>query len=109
LEGQEAAEAQKLRKRGWSEAKIRRAQTDKKMSRLRKHRSDGSTLEENLRHWMTAIPQEVRKAGRLGLMLHWDLGGDPANPKDRQEITVGQLSPKVLGEMRREVLYVFTP
>lgn len=105
--GPNLKEREKMKKRGWSEAKIKRAEESALQSRLH-HQRGGLGYEAHMNQWIERITQEVQKEGWLGLLLHW---GDPPPvvvPLTKKEIALQNLNRETLGHMEQEVLYVFT-
>lgn len=108
-------EVEKLRSKGWSEAKIRRWRDQKQANRdrledERNKRLKGGSLDAD--QWMTLIRDvvETRKAGRFGLLLHW-YRSNPSSERisiaERKTVALEDLSVEVLLTMSEDVLYEF--
>jgi len=100
-------ETEALRKKSWSDAKIKRAQEDSKKHAWVRQRGDGTTFEQDLAYWMKAIPKAVRADGWLGLLLYWDDNKEPCRFSRKQDVQLKDLSPEFLCSMERGVLYTF--
>lgn len=96
-----------LRKKGWSDTKIKRAQEDSKKHAWVRQRGDGTTFEQDLAFWMKTIPETVRTDGWLGLLLYWDDNKEPCRFARKQAVPLKDLSPEFLCAMERGVLYNF--
>ena len=108
-------ELKKFRKRGWSEAKIKRwlgqkEQTKERHLREGEARAKGSTLELN--RWISLIA-DVLKSGharRIGLLVHMYRGGvesERVNILGREEVKLADLTPERLMRMEEDVVYEF--
>ena len=96
-----------LRKKGWSEGKIKRAQEDSRKQEWVKQRADGTTYEQDLAYWMKAIPEAVHTDGWLGLLLFWEDNKTPCRYSRSQTVSLNDVSPELLCSMEMSVLYLF--
>ena len=75
-----------LRKKGWSDAKIKRAQEDSQKHAWVQRRGDGTTFKQDLAYWMKAIPETVHTQGWLGLLLFSDDAKEPCRFSRKQSV-----------------------
>jgi hypothetical protein len=102
------AEIPKLRKKGWSQAKIQRWLEDK--ARRPDRRVERNELE--LAQWMALIPDVLESdvVNRIGVFVHFyneRFGADIIRRKER--IPLDRLSPDLLVSMADDTLYEFVP
>jgi len=104
------SELQRLRKKGWSEAKIRRWQAQKSEVVARNTRnSDDRARTPEANEWLALITAMLRLGPRFGLLIHWYKGGvaterlDPA----KERIALADLDAERLLRLSQDVLYEF--
>lgn len=100
------AQAQRLRKKGWSGAKVARSLAQKKADFDASAAPEGDT-----RAWLDFI-RAVLDSGmtsHLGLLLHMYSGSldAPIELAGRETVRTNALTVELLGHMREDVLYVF--
>lgn len=98
--------AARLRRKGWSEAKIARAITQRDdASRRERSRADRQTP---LIDWCNLIRDALASGATssLGLLLHFH-SGDAVEIKAREVLRGGQLNEPILAAIREDVLYEF--
>lgn len=108
-------ELRKLRKRGWSEARVRRWIEQKELAeakRLREADARGLGAAPEVERWMSCLADLLRSGHtrRVGLLLHMYRGGVASERIDipgREEIGLAELTPDRLRRMREDVAYVF--
>lgn len=98
-------EEQKLRRKGWSQAKLERWRTQKQGHRARPRRSDEPT------EWVALVNDILnsRHTSSFGLLLHWYNGPLEGRIQlsARNVVKLVQVSPELLGRMQEDVLYEF--
>jgi hypothetical protein len=107
---------ERVRKQGWSEAKIQRWLAEKQIAREKderksQHEAEGGT--RDAKQWMKLLTAVVRsgKAKQLGILLHWYRSG-VTNERIRLKDTIAtrlvEVTPEFLMTMKEDVLYNFT-
>ena len=108
-------ELKKLHKQGWSEAKIQRWLDEKKRTKEKHSREEAvhanAGTSETVR-WVRFITGILRsgQTQQIGLLLHWYRGhieSERISITDRKRVTIDEVTPKLLLEMREDVLYEF--
>lgn len=99
--------ASRLRRKGWSDARIARAlaQRDEASRRERGHADDQTTLAE----WCELIRDALGSGAvsALGLLLHWRGNEDVIVLESREVSRSGQVNEAVLAAIRENVVYEF--
>lgn len=105
----------KLRKQGWSEAKIHRWLEDKGQSEEKRERVQVTKDAPRLERWISVISELLRSgyASRIGLLIHFYNDGSLENDRvefARQEyIPLAELSVEHLLHLERDVVYHYIP
>jgi len=101
----EKKEREKLRKKGWSEAKINRALADRKNA----HHASSDT--EELGSWLAFMNATVQIAGSIGLLLHiysGDIELETIELASKAEMKIGFCELETLTTIQCDTLYSFT-
>ena len=110
----DANEINRLRSKGWSEAKIQRALSEKSQSREQKQNSRAMMQEIELQAW-TQFLQLYLKAnvGRsFGLLLHMyqgNLEDEPIVIRERVSLSQFKLTDEKLLQLSEDIFYEFKP
>jgi hypothetical protein len=99
--------ASRLRRKGWSDARIARAHAQREeASRRERRHADGQTT---LAEWCELIRDALgsRAVSALGLVLHWRGNEDTIVLESREVSRSGQVNEAVLAAIRENVLYEF--
>jgi len=108
-------EIDKLKRRGWGEAKIKRWVKEKKKS-LKKNEIEMQHYKQDrlaeAQEWVDFLKEVVghKEFSRFGLLLHWYRGGPESEKiqiKDIDVISSQNLAPEVLINIREDILYQF--
>ncbi|KRC35054.1 MULTISPECIES: hypothetical protein [unclassified Lysobacter] len=106
-----AEAAQRLRRKGWSEAKIERAQAQQQAKRGAVDEVDAVAAREALAVWVAFLGEVLAYGSnaRIGLLLHDYDGALSADIAllDREAVPRQALSVDLLERMREDVLYEF--
>lgn len=109
----EAPDLDKLRRKGWSEARIRRWQGERQraVEKAERERAEGTPHEEAER-WAAYLRALLQSEGVswFALLLHWyrgDVETERICLRDTQIVTGGELSTDALLRIEEDVLYVF--
>lgn len=107
-----ARELAKLRKRGWSEAKIRRWLEQKRETRERSERQADAAARSRTpeaAEWVALLADVLGHAARVGLLLHWYRGGIDSEriTLEREVVPRVELTAERLLSMREDVIYEF--
>jgi hypothetical protein len=99
---------ERLRRKGWGEAKIARWVAERERSAGRE------TRRAEADRWLTFIRAvlETGRTHRFGLLLHWYCGGietERINLRDTRRLPIAQVTPDTLMEIEEDVLYEFYP
>lgn len=109
-------EVAKLRRRGWSEAKVGRWRLQVEGDRVRRRREERGQAGRGVPsagQWVTLV-REVLGSGatpRIGLLLHWYAGGvesERIQLKSQRQVPRSELTPELLMRMDEDVLYEFS-
>jgi hypothetical protein len=108
-------ELEKLRKQGWSEAKIQRWIEQKEQTKVRNVRKEeaGARADQPLaEQWIRFITDllESGYTSKIGLLLHLYHGGietERIQIQSKEKVTLAELSPGQLMSMKEDVLYEF--
>jgi hypothetical protein len=108
-------ELKKLRKQGWSEAKIQRWIEQKEQTKVRNVLKEEADAQADLplaEHWIRFITDllESGYTSKFGLLLHWYHGGvenERIQIQSTEKVTLTELSPGQLTRMKEDVLYEF--
>ncbi|RDZ27254.1 hypothetical protein [Lysobacter silvisoli] len=107
----EAEEARRLRRKGWSEGKIERALAQRRQQRENDDAAQGSVAGQELETWRAFIAEalSMRNVSSFGLLVHHYHGAIDAEfaLQGRETLTLDQATPQRLGELREDVLYLF--
>lgn len=102
----------KLRKRGWSQARIERWQEQKQMEEQKRQRAEQAHAENatpQLLHWITFISDLLhsKQTDRVGLLLHWghDLEEGRFEIERQESVRLQDLSVEHLLHIQDDVLY----
>jgi hypothetical protein len=109
----EKREVDKLKKKGWSEAKINRWLADReKTIEKDKIRYDRivNGVHLDIENWIEYLKKifTSTKVQHFGLLLHWYKGGlenERIKLKDRIKVKVSELTPDILLNMEEDVVY----
>ena len=109
----EKREVDKLKKKGWSETKIKRWLTDReKTSEKDKIKYDRivNGVHLDIANWIDYINKVFTetKTQHFGLLLHWYKGGledERIKLKDRIKVKLSELTPDTLLKMDEDVIY----
>jgi hypothetical protein len=110
-------ELKKLRRKGWSEAKIRRWLEQKEQTKEKHAREDearaGSVMPV-ARYWVDFISAVLNSkcTDRVGILLHFyhmDVEGERIKLLGNERVKLEGLTPRALMEMEYDVLYEFVP
>lgn len=98
--------AQRMRRKGWSEAKIERA-----LAQRQSAREAHAPSQDPCAPWLALIRDVLTqtRSTRFGLLMHW-YGGpleDDIVLSDRQSLPLAELNTQLLGQLRDDVLYEF--
>lgn len=108
----------KLRKQGWSEAKIQRWLEQKEQSEEKRERRLHARAENEtpyLDRWLGLIPELLRSghASRVGLLLHFYNHGSLENDRiefaRQEEVSLTELNAEYLLHMEEDVVYHYIP
>lgn len=110
-------ELKKLRRKGWSEAKIQRWLEQKEQTKEKHLREDEALAGRNTpvaRDWAEFISELLgsRCTDRIGILLHfYHTGVDSERVKilGKEKVKLEELTPKLLMGMREDVVYEFVP
>ena len=102
------ATAARLRRKGWSEAKIARALAQHAEAEARPPRPSGEPAPTSLAEWMTLIDAVLVSKATPSLGLLWCELDDVVDAVDRARIPRAALDEDVLARMRRAVIHDFT-
>lgn len=110
-------ELKKLRRKGWSEAKIRRWLGQKEQTKEKHVREDESRVGCEMpvaRYWVDFISAVLNSkcTDRVGILLHFyhtDVEGERIKLLGNERVKLEGLTPRVLMEMQYDVLYEFVP
>lgn len=105
-------QAQALRKKGWSNAKVERWIETRRAVEQRQSRTDDQTApthEGDLQRWVHFLCEviETQASAGIGILLHWYRGGidsERIQLKDRLVVPVDGLSTTVLGALEEDML-----
>jgi hypothetical protein len=101
----EKKEREKLKKKGWSAAKINRALTDRQNA----HHTSNDT--DELSSWLAFMNTTVQTAGSIGLLLHiysGDLEAETIELASKAQIKIGSCELETLTAIQCDTLYSFT-
>ncbi len=109
------AQAQRLRARGWSEAKIARALAQSSEQAQRKREADERRNAETAgmaeMKWLSCLRDVLASANtdRIGLLLHWYSGplSGRIELEGRETVRIGDVDAAMLASMSEDVLYEF--
>lgn len=109
----EKREVDKLKKKGWSETKIKRWRTDRENTIQKdKVRYDriANGVDIDIENWINYLSKVFNKTKiqHFGLLLHWYKGGlesERINIKDRIQIRIFELTADTLLKMEEDVIY----
>jgi hypothetical protein len=108
-------ELKKLRRKGWGEAKIRRWVEQKEQAKEKHAREDEARAKSEMpvaQYWVEFI-STVLNSGcteRVGLLLHFyhmDVEGERVKILGSERVRRDELTPRLLMEMRYDVIYEF--
>jgi hypothetical protein len=107
----------KLRRKGWSEAKIRRWLEQKAQTREKHAREDEARAGSNTpvaQSWVDFISAVLNSkcTDRVGILLHFyhmDVEGERIKIAGNERVKREGLTPRLLMEMEYDVLYEFVP
>lgn len=110
-------ELKKLRRKGWSEAKIQRWLEQKEQTKEKHVREDETLAEGNTpvaQHWVDCISQVLSSkcTDRVGILLHFyhvDVEGERVKILGQERIKLEELTPRLLMEMKEDIVYEFVP
>lgn len=108
-------EVEKLRRRGWSETKIRRWQSDVEHSRDRRQREHHVRAlrgAHDAQQWVELLGDVLGsgETSRIGLLLHWYRGSvesERIELRGREQVVITEANPELLMLMDDDVLYEF--
>ena len=108
-------EAKKLRKQGWSEARIQRWLEQKEQTKekhLQENEAHAKTGTPDAAHWVAFITTVLKSGNtrKIGLLLHMYHGGTESERikiLGKESIKLKELSPGRLREMKEDVAYEF--
>ncbi len=97
------AEAQKLRRKGWSDAKIARWSADKDKAATKKHQPQ----EDNLQKWLAFLPAllELNASPWIGLFYHWYDNSRQVTLVRIENVNEGAITAEWLTRLEPDVLY----
>jgi len=103
----------RLRRKGWSEARISRWRDQKQAAREKDRRTvqgmaEGMTAE--VEWWLSYLRRLLGAGGvrSIGLLLHWysgSLTGERITLRERIRLPIGQVRPEFLVQIEEDVLY----
>ena len=110
-------EIKRLRRKSWSEAKIRRWLEQKGQTREKHAREDEARARSNTpvaQYWVDFISAVLNSkcTGRVGILLHfYHMGVEDERIKilGSERVKLEQLTPRLLMEMEYDVIYEFVP
>ncbi|MGN6152527.1 MAG: hypothetical protein ACTHOH_11050 [Lysobacteraceae bacterium] len=102
------ATAARLRRKGWSEAKIARSLAQQTASDERPPRPNGDLPPTSLADWVALIDTVLASNATRSLGLLWCELDDVVDPADRPRIRRAALDQDALARMRRDVIHDFT-
>ena len=110
-------ELKKLRRKGWSEAKILRWLEQKEQTKEKHVREDEARARSHTpaaQHWVDFISAVLnsRCTDKVGILLHFyhmDVQGERIKILGKKRVGAGELTPRVLMEMEYDVVYEFVP
>lgn len=105
------SEARRLRKRGWSAAKVARALAQKQEHAVGNDQSYAEASAAECNHWLGLLSEALKSVvNEFGLLLH-NYSGPLAEDIVLlgREIVPVNAAPETLAQMREDVLYVFVP
>ena len=109
-----ASDVPKLKKRGWSDAKISRWLADKSAAEARQleYQTRGTGLTREVDNWITFLTSAIasKAADHVGVLIHEYSGGVSGERiaiKRREVIRVSEVTPELLWKMEFDVLYQF--
>jgi hypothetical protein len=98
---------QKLRRKGWTAAKVARWR-EQKVQHLQSPRD---SVSDEITRWLSLLKQILTFGGSpyIGLLLHWYDGQveDDIEISERQAVPFKLLGPEFLGRLKEDVLYDF--
>jgi hypothetical protein len=106
-------QVRKLRKQGWSEAKIKRWLEQKEQTKERHLREDEALAkggDPELDRWIMLFEEliNVRQIPKMGLLLHWYHGsveGARIKIQRRERLRLSEVTPERLMKIEEDVLY----
>lgn len=102
------ATAARLRRKGWSEAKIARSLAQQVAAEDRPSRQSGDLASTSLAEWVALIDAVLASNATRSLGLLWCELDDVVDPADRSRIRRAALDEDALAHMRRDVIHDFT-
>jgi hypothetical protein len=107
-------EISKLRRKGWSEAKITRWLSSKHTAaeaREQRQAANNMTKDQELAMWLAVLPAVVRGARlhSLGLVHHFHSRNETVSIQREERVPVESLCADLLVRMHEDVLYLITP
>ncbi len=110
-------ELKKLKRKGWSEAKIRRWLEQKEQTKEKHVRRDEARATNQTpvaQYWVDFISAVLgsKCIGRVGILLHFyhmDVEGERIKILGNESVKLDELTPRLLMEMEYDVLYEFLP
>ena len=104
-----AAEEQRLRKKGWTDARIARALADKRDSVARSDEKDAQNAGTSCATWRQLIADVLATALEMGLLLHSDRGplSEDIELHGARTLRASAVTDESLEAMREDVLYFF--
>jgi hypothetical protein len=104
-EHDEDREAARLRRDGWSEAKIRRWREQRSEAIVRKTEARERSRQDEVAMWIALIGELLdAKVAHVGLLVHWATDGVQRGPV----LPRGRLNVETLASLEKNVLYTFS-
>jgi hypothetical protein len=110
-------EIKKMKRKGWSEAKIRRWLEQKEQTKEKHTREDERLAKSNTplaRDWAEFISDVLgsKCTGSIGILLHFyhtDVENERIKILGKEKVKLDELTPRRLMEMKEDLVYEFVP